>query len=64
MDISVSLTKKAPELIQSYHAGPIRNVASCPYTHMVSSIGHDGAVRVYDYLRKRDLVIKKYKSGK
>ncbi|KAL5270283.1 hypothetical protein ACHWQZ_G001132 [Mnemiopsis leidyi] len=63
LDISVSLTKKAPELIQSYHAGPVRGIVPCPYTHMSASMGSDGAVRVVDYLRKHTLVCKKYKSG-
>jgi len=63
LDISVSLTKKAPELIQSYHAGPVRGIAPCPYTHMSASMGADGTVRVVDYLRKNTLVSKKYKSG-
>ncbi|XP_063689305.1 cilia- and flagella-associated protein 44-like isoform X23 [Bolinopsis microptera] len=63
LDISVSLTKKAPELIQSYHAGPVRGIAPCSYTHMAASMGADGTVRVFDYLRKHTLVRKKYKSG-
>ena len=63
LDISVSLTKKAPELIESYHSGPIKKLVPCPYTHMVASIGADGGVRVFDYLQKKTLVYQKYKPG-
>ena len=63
LDISVSLTKKAPELLQSYHAGPINGLAPCPYTHMLATIGKDGTVRVFDYLQKTNMCIRKFKAG-
>jgi WD40 repeat protein len=63
VDVSVSHTRKSPERLFSFHAGPINSIATSPLSHLVATVGSDSTIRLYNYVTKQPIAQEKFSSG-
>ena len=54
------LQTKAPEQMFSFHAGAITGVSVSPVTDLMCTVGRDRSMRVYDYVTKHQLTVRKF----
>ncbi|VDN95986.1 unnamed protein product [Rodentolepis nana] len=63
LDLSFSHRAVPPQLILPYHAGAIMACAVSPISHIVTTLGSDGTVRVFDIPKKQQVGEKHFSSS-
>ena len=56
VDLSILHTSLPPKVILAYHGGPVIACAASPNAHVVATAGHDGMFRIFDCLRKEEIL--------
>ncbi|CAL1529250.1 unnamed protein product, partial [Lymnaea stagnalis] len=60
VDLSFLNTAKDPVKISTAHGGPIVACQTCSTNYLFATLGHDGQIRVYDYVSKELLAHRKF----
>ena len=60
-DLSFSLNALPPKRLLHYHAGAIVACVVSPVTYLVLTLGEDGTLRLYDFLKKSMLAVTQFK---
>lgn len=52
MDLTTEKVSEPPEQLYKCHAGGVADIATCPYGTYLATLGKDGYLFIYDYVRK------------
>ncbi|KAM3873982.1 cilia- and flagella-associated protein 44 [Diretmus argenteus] len=63
LDLSFSNITQDPELLFSFHAGPIQGLDLSRITHLMATTAMDRSVKVYDILSKTELTTSRFEQG-
>ncbi|XP_076450023.1 cilia- and flagella-associated protein 44-like [Babylonia areolata] len=61
-DLSFRLAAVPPKRLLNFHSGAIVACAVSPITYLVMTLGEDGTLRLYDFLKKKLLAVKVFKA--
>ena len=59
----LDIKKRTTEKILSFHAGAVKAVETSPVTHVMTSLGVDGTLRLYDLFTKSMIARSRFRSA-
>ncbi|XP_074070622.1 cilia- and flagella-associated protein 44 [Macrotis lagotis] len=63
LDLSFSNITQDPELLFSFHSGPIAAMIVSPYTYLMATTSRDCSIRIFDFAAKRFLTQMDFRVG-
>ncbi|CAL8106722.1 unnamed protein product [Calicophoron daubneyi] len=63
LDLSFSHTSLAPEMLMGFHSGAILDCVTSPFAYTAATIGIDGRICIYDLVKKKTIVCRRFPSG-